>query len=323
VPTNGGTAPTYRWFVNNTLVASTTTFTSSTLANGDQVRVELTPATGFCAGGAAAATATVSLIPVALPTAAISVQTTLPACSGTPVTFRVANITNLGAGTQYQWQVDGVGGAQTTSAGNTFTTSSLRDGQVVTLALRTTTACGPVTVVSNAIPVAINQTPNVEAGPDKTIMEGDKVVLEGTADGTYPVTWAPALGLTFDGNTLRPTASPAVTTTYTLSAKVGDCADQSSVTVTVTPRLRIPNALSPNGDGNDDTWEIDNIAAYPGNHVLVFNRWGSKIFETSGYRRGNEWNGAISGQPAPVGTYYYIITLGNGKSYSGPLTVVY
>jgi gliding motility-associated-like protein len=327
VPTNAGAAPTYRWFVNNTQVATSATFTSSTLANGDQVRVELTPAAGFCATNSATATATVSLIPVALPTAAISVQTALPACSGTPVTFRADNVTNLGTGTQYQWQIDGVavGGAQTTSAGNTFTTSTLRDGQVVTMTLLTTTPCGQVRVVSNAIPVAINPTPKVEAGPNKTIMEGEQVVLEGSADGTYPVTWAPGLGLTFatGGNPLRPTAAPAVTTTYTLSATIGNCTDQSSVTVTVTPRLRIPNALSPNGDGRDDTWEIENIGAYASNHVLVFNRWGSKIFETTGYRRGNEWNGAISGQPAPVGTYYYVITLGNGKSYSGPLTVVY
>jgi len=325
VPTNAGSAPSYRWFVNGTQVATSATFTSSTLANGDQVRVELTPTTGFCATSSAAATTTVSLIPVAQPTAAISVLTMLPACSGTPVTFRVDNVTNLGTSSQYQWQIDGVsvGGAQTTAAGNTFITSALRSGQVVTLAVLTTTPCGPVRVVSNAIPVAIDPTPHVEAGPDKTIMEGEQVVLEGSADGTYPVSWGPALGLTFAGNPLRPTAAPATTTTYTLSAQVGNCSDRSSVTVTVTPRLRIPNALSPNGDGRDDTWEIENIGAYPGNHVLVFNRWGSKIFETSGYRRGNEWNGAISGQPAPVGTYYYIITLGNGKSYSGPLTVVY
>ena len=325
VPTNAGPTPTYRWFVNNTLVASNATFTSSTLATGDLVRVELTPTAGFCATGQPVATATVSLIPISLPTAAISVQTALPACTGTPVTFRADNVTNLGASTQYQWQIDGVVASetQTASAGNVFTSSTLRDGQLVTLAVRTTTACGPVTVVSNAIKVALNPTPHVEAGPNKTIMEGEQVLLEGSADGTYPVTWAPALGLTFVGNQLRPTAAPAVTTIYTLSAQLGDCASQSSVTVTVTPRLRIPNALSPNGDGRDDTWQIDQIDAYPGNHVLVFNRWGSKVFETSGYRRGNEWNGNISGQPAPLGTYYYIITLGNGKSYSGPLTVVY
>jgi gliding motility-associated-like protein len=325
VPTNAGPAPAYRWFVNNTQVATSATFTSSTLANGDQVRVELVPTTGFCATNSATATATVSLIPVAQPTVAMSIQTVLPVCSGTPVTFRATNVTNLGTGTQYQWQVDGVAvsGAQTTSAGNTFTSSTLRDGQVVTLALLTTTPCGPVRVVSNAIPVAINHTPAVDAGPNKTIMEGEQVVLEGSADGTYPVTWTPNLGLTFASNQLRPTAAPTVTTTYTLSAQLGSCASQSSMTVTVTPRLRIPNALSPNGDGRDDTWQIDNIGAYPDNRVLVFNRWGSKIFETSGYHRGNEWNGAISGQPAPVGTYYYVITLGNGKSYSGPLTVVY
>jgi gliding motility-associated-like protein len=101
------------------------------------------------------------------------------------------------------------------------------------------------------------------------------------------------------------------------------CSDVSTVTVTVTPRLRIPNAFSPNGDGRDDTWQIENIGDYSNNHILVFNRWGNKIFETSNYQRGNEWNGTISGQAAPVGTYYYIITLGNGKKYSGSLTVVY
>ena len=93
--------------------------------------------------------------------------------------------------------------------------------------------------------------------------------------------------------------------------------------MTVTPRVRIPTAISPNGDGVDDTWQIDNIGAYTGNHVLVFNRWGSKIFDASSYGRNSEWNGTIGGQPAPIGTYYYVITLGNGRSYSGPLTVVY
>jgi gliding motility-associated-like protein len=324
VPTNAGTAPTYRWFVNNTLVASSATYSTTTLANGDQVRVELTPTTGFCATGGATATVTISLTPVALPVVVISAQTALPACAGSPVTFRFENVTNLGANPQYQWQVDGVavGGVQT--AANTFTSSTLRDGQVVTLSLRTTTACGPVTVVSNPVRAAISPTPDVDAGPNKVITEGEQVTLDATAQGNYALTWTPSATLTFgSGNQLRPTAAPLVTTTYLLTATLGDCSDTSSVTVTVTPRVRIPSAISPNGDGMDDTWEIDNIGAYPASHVLVFNRWGSKIFETNGYSRSNEWNGTISGQPAPIGTYYYVITLGNGKSYSGPLTVVY
>ncbi len=320
--TNAGAAPTYRWFVNNTLVATSPTYTSTTLGNADQVRVELTATPGICASGPAVATAVVSLTPVALPTVTIRTPTALPVCVGTPVVFSLDQATTQGASPRYQWQVDGVAvaGAQ----GPTFSSATLRDGQTVTLALRAPTACGPVTVVSNAVHVLISPAVDVEAGPDKVITEGEQVVLEGQANGSYPVEWTPAQSLTIGaGNPLRPVAAPTVTTTYTLSAGVGDCTDRSSVTVTVLPRLRIPNAFSPNGDGHDDTWEIDHIGDYLANHVLVFNRWGSKIFEASGYHHGNEWNGTIGGQPVPVGTYYYVITVSSGKSYSGPLTVVY
>jgi gliding motility-associated-like protein len=322
VPTNAGSAPTYRWFVNNTLVASTPTFSSSTLADGDQVRVELTPTTGFCASGAAQASVSVARTPVAPPTLSIVLQTALPVCIGTPLTFSLDNVANAGPAPVYQWQVDGVDVAGAQSP--VFTSATLRDGQLVTLTLRATTVCGPVTVVSNKVRATLNPPVDVEAGADKEIMEGEAVTLDGTASGTYPVTWTPALGLTFtNGDSLRPSASPLLTTTYTLSAGGGACADQSTVTVTVRPRLRIPSAISPNGDGENDTWQIDHLGDYTGNQVLVFNRWGNKVFETSGYSRSNEWNGTISGQPAPVGTYYYVIKLGNGRSYSGPLTVVY
>jgi gliding motility-associated-like protein len=322
VPTNAGSAPTYQWHVNNALTTSTTTFSSTTLRDGDQVRVELTPTAGFCAVGPAAATVTIRLTPVDVPAVTITLQTVLPVCPGIPVTFSLDKATNPGPSPLYQWQVDGqdVPGATTP----VFTSTTLRNGQNVTLRLQTATPCGPLTATSAPVRVGINLVADVDAGPDKTIMEGDQVVLEGKSSGTYPATWTPTVGLTFVGtNVLRPLAAPTVTTTYTLAAGTGNCADSSPVTVTVTPRLRIPTALSPNGDGRDDTWEIDNIGVYTANRVLVFNRWGSKVFETSNYGRGNEWNGTIGGQPAPVGTYYYVITLGTGKSYSGPITVVY
>jgi gliding motility-associated-like protein len=322
-PSNAGTAPTYRWFVNNILVATSgTTYTSTTLRDGDLVQVEQTPTAGFCATGPATASVTIRLTPVAVPAVTMAPKTVLPVCPGEPITFALDKATNPGASPLYQWQVDGQDVAGATSP--VFTSTTLRDGQAVALLLRVTTACGPLTATSGSVPVSLYPIVDVEAGPDKTIMEGEEVELEGRASGSYPVVWTPALGLTFvNGNRLRPIASPAVTTTYTLSAGGGKCADSSPVTVTVTPRVRIPNAISPNGDGQDDTWQIDNIAAYAGNHVQVFNRWGNKIFDAYDYSRTNEWNGTISGQPAPVGTYYYVITLGNGRSYSGPVTVVY
>jgi gliding motility-associated-like protein len=323
VATNAGTAPTYRWLVNGVAVASATgpTFTSSTLANGDQVQVELTPTAGLCSSGVATATAAVTLTTSPVPTVSIAGQPAGPVCAGDALVFGVAQTTNVGPALQYQWQVDGTSVAGQT--GPTFTSTTLRDGQAVSLLLTTTNTCGqPATATSATVRVAISPVVVVSAGPDKTIFEGDQVQLEGTVNGNYPVVWSPSQTLILGSNPLQPMAAPTTTTTYTLTAGTGGCASTSQVTVTVLDPLGIPNAFSPNGDGNDDTWEIDRIGNFSGNRVVVFNRWGNKIFETESYKRGNEWNGTMNGQPAPFGAYYYVITLGTGRTYSGWVTVM-
>ena len=321
LPTNAGPAPTYRWFVNGTLAATTTvpTFTSSTLADGDQVSVEQTVTAGFCATGPATDATIAHLIPVPPPGVTMSGKTPMPVCEGTPLTFSLDQATNPSATPKYQWLVDGqpVAGATNT----TFVTTTLHEGQVVVLQLTAATVCGPRTVVSAGVVAHVDPAVDVDAGTDDDIMLGDELVLQGTANGSYLVLWSPALGLS-SATVLRPVATPQVTTTYTLSATRGQCSDESSVTIVVHPRLRIPSAFSPNGDGTDDNWQIENLGEYANNHVLIFNRWGSKLFETRNYGPGNEWSGTINGQPAPVGTYYYIITVKN-HSYTGPITIVY
>jgi gliding motility-associated-like protein len=325
VPANVGTAPTYRWLVNGVAVASATgpTFTSSALANGDQVQVEVTPTAGLCSSGVATATVAVVLTTSPAPTLSIAALPAGPVCAGTAVTYSISQSANTGTGAQYQWLVDGTAVASAT--GTTFSTTTLRNGQVVSLALKTTTTCGQAaTATSNTVAAAISPVVTVSAGQNVTIFAGGQVVLQGTVSGNTPATWSPSQTLTFGTDPLRPTAAPLVTTTYTLAAGTGGCASTSQVTVTVLDALRIPNAFSPNGDGRDDTWEIDRIGNFGDNKVIVFNRWGNKIFETTHYQRGNEWDGTIKGSPAPLGTYYYVITLGNGgKSYTGPLTILY
>jgi len=325
VVTKAGPAPTFQWFVNNAAVASGPTFTSSTLVTGDQVRVEVTPSAGLCSTGPATATVTVTRTPTPMPTLAIAVQPGGPICLGAPLTFNVASVTEAGPAPTYQWQVNG--GDVPGATDPVFTSTALREGQIVTLRLRTTNTCGqPVSVVSNGITVQIQPPVDVNAGPDKEILAGSSVILEGTADGTYPVTWTPSVGLDFSANDpLRPIASPTITTTYTLSAGAGGCADSDEMTVTVRPPIRIPNAFTPNGDGRDDTWQIEFIEQFPDNTVTVFNRWGNKIFSAENYGRANEWRGDINGQPAPVGTYYYVVVTKGplGRSYSGSITVLY
>ncbi|MEM9298603.1 MAG: gliding motility-associated C-terminal domain-containing protein, partial [Bacteroidota bacterium] len=78
--------------------------------------------------------------------------------------------------------------------------------------------------------------------------------------------------------------------------------------------------FSPNGDGNNDGWVIENIENHPDNVVKVFNRWGNVVFETEDYdNQSNQWFGEVNGRlvlsdsEAPDGTYFYFIDLKDGN----------
>ncbi len=69
--------------------------------------------------------------------------------------------------------------------------------------------------------------------------------------------------------------------------------------------LTIPNILTPNNDGKNDVYEIKNIDKYPNSQLMIFNRWGNKIYESSNYElKDNWWNGGN----CPDGTYFFILT---------------
>ncbi|MFO7879663.1 MAG: gliding motility-associated C-terminal domain-containing protein, partial [Bacteroidales bacterium] len=87
--------------------------------------------------------------------------------------------------------------------------------------------------------------------------------------------------------------------------------------------LRIPNAFTPNGDGNNDTWIIENLEIFPNSVVTVYNRWGQELYH--GEQGDEPWNGEnLKGNLVPAGSYMYVIQLFNGsKPKSGIVTVVY
>jgi gliding motility-associated-like protein len=86
--------------------------------------------------------------------------------------------------------------------------------------------------------------------------------------------------------------------------------------------IKIPNAFTPNGDGINDTWIIENIDMFPTAYISVFNRWGQLLYEANG--TDNPWDGKYNGKLVPTGTYIYIVNLFDGsESRTGTLTVVY
>lgn len=85
----------------------------------------------------------------------------------------------------------------------------------------------------------------------------------------------------------------------------------------LSPLVKIPEVFTPNGDNKNSFFVIKNIDRYPDNQILIFNRWGNKVYEGKPYM--NEWDGKnyfgpkIGGDVLPVGTYYYILDLGDGS----------
>ena len=72
------------------------------------------------------------------------------------------------------------------------------------------------------------------------------------------------------------------------------------------------NAVTPNGDGINDYFYIDDVNLYPTNKVIIYNRWGRKLYETTNYdNEGNVFKGysgadlTIGGELLPSGTYFY------------------
>jgi gliding motility-associated-like protein len=113
------------------------------------------------------------------------------------------------------------------------------------------------------------------------------------------------------GSGFNRVSNPFVESEYTIKfpfIAVGAVRDDDAVFVY--------NAVSPNNDGLNDFMRIDNIESFPENKVTLFNRWGDKVFEMTGY---DNVKNVFSGQKnvggdgeVPAGTYFYTIERYNG-----------
>ncbi len=77
--------------------------------------------------------------------------------------------------------------------------------------------------------------------------------------------------------------------------------------------ITVFNGVSPNSDGNNDTWKVKGIEKYPDNTVMIFNRWGDKVREFANYNNTTRaWEGKNEhGEILPDGTYFYILDVKN------------
>ena len=86
----------------------------------------------------------------------------------------------------------------------------------------------------------------------------------------------------------------------------------------------IPNAFTPNGDGNNDEFKAiiaNDLVAIKS--FRIYNRWGQNVFHTN--KRNFGWNGRFNGKKCEGGTYFYLLEVPIGNEsfdYKGDLTLL-
>jgi len=143
------------------------------------------------------------------------------------------------------------------------------------------------------------------AGPsDTSVVLGQPLQLGATGSTNY--SWTPTTWL---DNPLihNPISLPQNDITYTVRVSNNfGCFDNASIRVHVfkiKPDLLVPNAFTPNGDGNNDIFKPIPIGMKSVDIFRVYNRWGQMLY--SGTGNGAGWDGTFAGRKQEMATYVW------------------
>ena len=263
-PTNGGATPTYQWRLNGANVGiNSSGYATAGLSTGDEIEVIMT-SSEVCVTKAADTSNKVTMFvhPLTKPSISILSDVGTTICDGGEVKF-TSNWSGGGTTQMFQWRRNGVNIAGATA--DTFTTSTITNGDVITLRMDITAACpDPDSAISNVLGMAV-VTPNVSVtvSPNDTICKNESAMftLTGTNVGNLPVYQWRVNGVDMIGATAATYVMPTVN-------------DQDSVTAVFISSDNCVNAPEvPSGDTivmtvKDITPPVVGIAANPSN---VFN----------------------------------------------------
>jgi gliding motility-associated-like protein len=261
-------------------------------------------------GGCESTRASIIINVTATPNAP-SVTSPINYCQNASATALTATGTNL------LWYTSVTGGTGTATA--PIPNTSISGSTIYYVSQSTSGGCESPRAI---ITVAITPLPQVNAGPDFTILSGDAITLSGTTNG-LSYNWLP-INI---NNTLTPIVTPSTTTTYILLAtSANGCVATDNTVVTVIPYcIQVLKAFTPNGDAINDKWVIIKGQNCTKRVIAkVYNRYGGEVYENSNYQ--NDWDGNYRGKKITDGTYYYLleITLLNDKKVylKGDVTVL-
>ncbi|SDE88657.1 PKD domain-containing protein [Chitinophaga filiformis] len=230
-------------------------------------------------------------------------------CRGEPILFNDVSSYTYGKITSRRWDIGIPDAPQPTSAVSTQLNYIYQNGGKYTVSLSVLTDRSCSATVSKEITV---YEVNPFAGNDTILARGQSLQLNATGGDFYA--WSPPDGLN-NINIANPVASGNQDITYLLKVSNSQgCIGYDSINVKyyAGPEIYIPNAFSPNGDGQNDRFRFIPVGITEYEYFRIYNRWGQEIYSSTDFRKG--WDGTIKGMPAPVDTYIWILA---GKDLTG------
>ncbi len=294
-------------------------YSDETLTNfiGSGENIEVTPgqsSTYYVVATDTYGCSSTSMVTVGSSAVNVEVPSSVDICANDTVSL-FANNLNPDDLLTYEWSPEGiiVSGANTNNP-----TFYLEEDNVMMLISENQFGCKdtlliPIDVIENNLNVMAT------ADPD-SIYPGETSQLNATANNATEYLWT--YGELLDNDQIdNPVAMPLETTTFTVFVEdeIG-CKDTANVTVYLKsffceePYIFVPNAFTPDGDGRNDVFyvrgnAIDELL------LVVYNRWGEKVFETNDLNSG--WDGTYKGKELSPDVFGYYLELKclNGEEY--------
>ncbi len=298
------TAPTFwLWDFNDAGTTSAQQNPSHTYPSGGTYNVQLI---SHNANGCADTT----VIQLDLATPLVTVNPGTSICTG------LSTQLNATGGFAYSWTPSA--GLNSTSISNPTASPAVTTTYTVTIMSVTTQGDTCTSSLSTTVSVYTPSAFPLSATANKdTIFQGSSTILHAFTDTTLTILWSPATGLS-NPNSFNPTASPTITTTYTVTIiDSSGCPKSSTITIYVISMkctlddAFVPNTFTPNGDGQNDILYVRSISLAQ-IYFAVYDRWGQLVFETNDIKTG--WDGIYKGNPANSDVFAWYLT---AKCFSG------
>ncbi|MCC5930048.1 MAG: gliding motility-associated C-terminal domain-containing protein [Cyclobacteriaceae bacterium] len=267
--------------------------------------------TNMCGSTTASNTFEVSVFPVPAIPAAISAER----CGPGTLTLEAGG----GSRDIFRWYREGDLDRNIAESNDRFFTTTALTNSTAFFVSAFNGHCESDKATAEAIVKAI---PELLVPQEQVIVFGESLQL--SVSGAMQYEWSPE-ELVNDPGADFITVRPDQSTVFVVRGiGANGCEAYAEIPVRVLRDIIMPNTITPNNDGLNDEWIIENIDLYPNCVVRIFDRWGNEVFHSRGYPQ--NWAGTDkNGRALPTDTYFYTILLNDrieANQLSGHINLV-